>query len=258
LIINEKTTLINFLQTKGISIVGIASINEDNVLTKLPFAPLTILNEGKSVICYAIPIPKGVIYTDTDNLLLYWRYCNMTYRNLDTITNTLCLSMEEEGYLSTPIYGCYPWKVVGRDFWGLIPLVYWAEQAGIGKLTKSGLLGHPKYGTRLLIGGVITTKVFSPSKKIKESICPSDCKECIDSCPVGAISMSGKVDHNKCIRYSSSNPLFTLILKDGELKKKFAFDTILNTVGVDDHGTYECLECIIQCPLNNNEGSTPR
>lgn len=28
-------------------------------------------------------------------------------------------------------------------------------------------------------------------------------------------------------------------------------ETIVNTVGVDDHGTYSCNECLKVCPLNN-------
>ncbi|MHA1967996.1 MAG: 4Fe-4S double cluster binding domain-containing protein [Candidatus Hodarchaeales archaeon] len=249
---NENLVSQELFKNRGIKIIGIASMDDVEFLKKAPFSPQTLLPEAASVICYAIPIPKGIIFSNSHSVLLYWRFCNMTYRNLDIITNTLCLSLEEEGYLSTPIYGCYPWKVVNREFHGLIPLVYWAEQAGIGKLTRSGLLGNPKFGTRLLIGGVITTKALPASKKLEEDICPNECAECIDACPVKAISISGKVDHNKCIRYSSKNPLFALVLKDTDLKKGFNFDTILNTVGVDDHGTYNCLECIRACPLNTS------
>ncbi len=248
---NEISDVYNFLQMKGIEIVGIASMNNKSLQKQNRFHPQEIQENAKSVICYAIPIPKGIILSKSYELLLYWRYCNMSYRTLDEIANSLCVYLEEQKYIATPIYGCYPWKINNNEFSGLSHLVYWAEEAGIGKITKSGLLGHPKYGTRILLGGVITSRVFPKPKILEEDLCPNDCSKCIDSCPINAISPSGKVDHNLCIRYSSKNPLMALALKDMSLKKKYEFERLLNTIAVDDHGTYECLECLKVCPLNS-------
>jgi hypothetical protein len=40
------------------------------------------------------------------------------------------------------------------------------------------------------------------------------------------------------------------LLRDQDAKEKFSFETLLNTVGVDDHGTYSCFRCVEVCPLN--------
>ena len=240
----------NFLNYKGITITGISGI------CALPrvsddFSPNTILREAKSVICYGVVIPKGIIYADNNNLALYWRYCNMVYRSLDMVSNQLCILLEEKDNFATPIYGCYPWKLVGHEFWGILSLVYWAEQAGLGKLTKCGLLANPTYGSRILLGGVLTTLDLEPTQKVRDDLCPPGCFDCIEACPVNAIKKTGKVDHNLCIRYSGANPLMALVLGDRNVKEKFSFETIVNTVGVDDHGSYLCLECLKACPLNN-------
>ncbi|MFX0053060.1 MAG: 4Fe-4S double cluster binding domain-containing protein [Candidatus Hermodarchaeota archaeon] len=240
----------HILSSKNIPIFGIASIGTYKQPQADEFSPLFLLPNSKSLLCYGIPIPRGIIHAGFNNTLLYWRFCSMTYRRLDTVANLLCVHLEEEGFISTPIYSCYPWKVKNRKFWGLVPLVYWAEQAGVGKLTKCGLLGHKKYGTRLLMGGVITTREFSPTKNIQQDICPSECDECINACPAKAIDSSGKVDHNLCIRYANSNPLMTQLLKNNEIREQFDFETIMNTVGVEDHSEYRCFTCLKVCPLN--------
>lgn len=247
---NEYIGFIEFLNGKGIDIVGFVSIKDETPLTSKDFSPQQLLEEAKSVICFAVPIPRGVIYSGSNDALLYWRYCSIMYRSIDAITNSLCLHLEDNGYISTPIYSCYPWKIVNREFWGLLPLVYWAEKAGLGKLTKSGLLGHPKYGTRILLGGLITSKLLKTYKKVQEEICPNECFECINSCPVDAINKLGKVDHNLCIRNANTNPLMTHLLKDKEVTKTVDFETIMNTVGIEDHSSYRCFECLKACPLN--------
>lgn len=245
----NETRIKSFLSREGISLTGIASACH---LPSIPedFSPVTILRNAKSVICYSVPIPKGILYADRHDLELYWRYCNMAYRFLDTTSNKLCHFLEEQGHTATPVYGCYPWKVVNREFWGLLPLVYWAEQAGLGTLTRSGLLGNPVCGTRMLLGGVITTADLKPAGTTRKELCPPDCFECIHVCPAHAIGKAGKLDHNSCIRHAHENPLLYYLATDEQAKEKFSFETLVNTVGVDDHGTYACNLCMKVCPLN--------
>ena len=241
--------LINVLNDSGILLYGITSANQkESMFSKK--TPNSILENAKSVFCFAQPIPKGILYAKSSSLPLFWRFSNMAYRKMDNIANELCLIIERSGFSATPIYCCYPWSIIDRDFWGVLPLGFWAEKAGIGQLTKCGLLANPTYGTRILLGGLITTAELEPSPQIKEAICPEDCSNCVDVCPPKAISKDGKVDHNKCLRYSGENPLLELVLKTSTIKEKHSFELLLNTIGVDDHGMYTCNECMKACPLN--------
>lgn len=245
-----KYEISSFLHNEGMSILGVAAVKQ---LPSIPisFSPQALLKGAKSIICYGIQIPKGLIYAESNNLDLYWRYCNIQYRTLDSVSNRFCLFLEEKNCSATPIYSCFPWKTVNREFWGHLPLVYWAEEAGLGRLAKCGLLITPRYGTRILLGGVITAQELEPNEKLNEDICPSNCFDCIDACPAKAIKRTGKVDHNLCIRHSSSNPLLTLVLGNQKIGKSYPFETLLNTIAVDDHGTYSCNECLRACPLNS-------
>jgi len=244
-----KNEIRGFLRSEGMSLHGFAAVNHlasksESLSSKIP------LEGARTVICFGVPIPKGILHAKSNRLDLYWRYCNMQYRTLDSLSNRLCLFLEEKNCSATPIYSCFPWKVVNREFWGHLPLVYWAEEAGLGRLAKCGLLVTPQYGTRILLGGAITTLEIEPDEKIKLGICPPDCFDCVDACPVKAIKRTGKVDHNLCIRRSSSNPLLALVLDSQSIRKDYSFDEILNTVAVDDHGTYSCFECLRACRLN--------
>jgi len=244
-----KNEINGFLRSEGMSLHGSATVDHltstsENLSFKIP------LEGAKTVICYGVPIPKGILYAKSNNLDLYWRYCNLQYRALDSVSNRLCLFLEKKGHSATPIYSCFPWKVLNRKFFGHMPLVYWAEEAGLGRLAKCGLLVTPQHGTRTLLGGAITTLEIEPDEKIKESICPPNCFDCIDACPIKAIENTGKVDDNLCVRHSSSNPLLALVLNSQAIRKSYSFDNILNTVAVDDHGVYSCFECLRACPKN--------
>ena len=244
-----KDEIQQLLGKHGISVVGISAARH---LPGVPsdFSPHALLGNAASVICFGVPVPRGILHANAHSLMLYWRYCNMVYRTLDMAANDLCIRMEEERHVAFPLYGCFPWKVSEGKFWGLLPLVHWAEQAGLGRLTRCGLLANPSYGTRLLLGGVVTSAVLESSSAVDREPCPDTCFRCMEACPVHAISDSGEVDHNLCIRYSGANPLLAHLLEDRLVREKFSFETIVNTAGVDDHGAYTCFACVKACPLN--------
>jgi epoxyqueuosine reductase QueG len=119
----------DFLNSKGISIVGLSAIRQ---LPRVPedFFPESILGGAKSFICYGVPIPKGIINANKHDMALYWRYCNILYRSLDTISNQLCLLLEEKSHSAIPVYGCYPWKVLRFQYMGAIRGKWWALSFG--------------------------------------------------------------------------------------------------------------------------------
>jgi epoxyqueuosine reductase len=245
-----KSKLRNILGYEGISLFGVADAAAED-LQKQIFFPKSLLPEAKSVVIFGVAIPRGIVNMHSSDLLQYARFCNMSYRKLDMAANVLCGFLEEEGALASPAYSCFPQKVVNREYYGLLPLVLWAVEAGLGQLSRSGLLVSPRYGTRVLLCGLVTSAEMPPDRRINDIVCPPGCRLCVEICQGRAIGKSGKVDHSQCLKFANPNPLFELLIRDERIKKSHSFESMLNVTGVDDHSLYACAECLRVCRLNN-------
>ena len=104
-----KNEIGSFLHNEGISILGVAAAKHLPSISE-SFSPQTLLEGARSVICYGVQIPKGIVYAKSDNLTLYWRYCNMQYRTLDSVSNRLCIFLEEKNCSATQFIVVFPGK----------------------------------------------------------------------------------------------------------------------------------------------------
>lgn len=214
------------------------------------YRPSDLLPAPQSLLCLGIPIPKGIFKGGTRANLAYWRAANTSYRNMDMILMQLSRIIEETGEEAMPVYGCFPYDVRGKgDLWGFLSLVAMGEAVGIGKTGKNGLLFNPRYGPRLILGGLVTTAVLPEFAWPEQNSrgCPEGCQVCREHCPVGAIDPVGKVDRLACVKYSQKTPLFSYLMKTK------AFDPaevpmINHATGVDDHALYTCIRCVSICP----------
>jgi epoxyqueuosine reductase len=86
-----------------------------------------------------------------------------------------------------------------------------AQQAGLGWLAKNAMLIHPRHGSYLLLGGMLTTLEL-PTPSVSEQPLHADacgtCTRCIDACPTGAIARQplegpgeARIDASRCISY---------------------------------------------------------
>jgi len=83
-----------------------------------------------------------------------------------------------------------------------------AVRSGLGWQGENGLVHHPRFGSWIVLGGVLTDAdltVAAPQKsedavRTKQRPC-SGCGQCVVSCPTGALLGGGLVDARRCVSY---------------------------------------------------------
>ncbi len=116
----------------------------------------------------------------------------------------------------------------------------YARHAGIGWIGKNTCIIHPKLGSWLFLG-VILTSLELPADTATPDRCGS-CTRCIDACPTQAIIAPGKLDARLCIAYLT-------IEKRGTVPEELRSEM--------GHHIFGCDICQDVCPWNNKAGNAP-
>lgn len=211
----------------GADICGIANIDR---FSNAPqgFHPKDIYADCKSVIVFAMAIPKGL--GRVNPRIIYKHFNHITPVELDRIGYMAAQEIERShGAIAVPVPSDDPYeywdanKLEGR---GLLSLKHASVQAGIGTLGKSTLLLNKQYGTRLNIGAVLLD-LDLPSDPLTDDICIEGCSLCLDSCPAQALD--GQTANQKLCRQQAYG---------------------VNTRGYD---VVNCNTCRVVCPKADGE-----
>jgi len=100
-IIEEMT---NFFTQNNIPVFGIAkaaSLESE----PLGYRPSDMLASAQSVLCFGIPVPKGIFKCKERSEWMYWRAANIYYRNIDMVLMRAANIIEEKGEIAVPVYG---------------------------------------------------------------------------------------------------------------------------------------------------------
>lgn len=81
---------------------------------------------------------------------------------------------------------------------------YWAQQAGLGIVTRNNFLTVPGIGAHFLIGSVATSAVLDTHRgPYTPTPCPDNCTLCRDACPANALQADGSCLTERCLSYLS-------------------------------------------------------
>ncbi len=100
-IIEEIT---NLFSRNNIPAFGIANAG---LLESEPsgYRPSDMLSSAQSILCFGLPVPKGVFKSGDRSEWIYWRAANIYYRNIDAVLLRACNILEEKGEVAVPVFG---------------------------------------------------------------------------------------------------------------------------------------------------------
>ena len=215
--------------------------------------PDDLLPGAESLICFGIPVPDGVYQMSTYQLETVWRSQNLQYRRLDTLSIRFAALLEESGQRAVPIYGCMPLGMNAKGtVIGYLNQIRMGEVTGIGAVGKNGLLINSHYGSRLMLGGVLTTAVLPEMRypETDEPGCPPECRICAEACPVDAIMPDKKqVKIMRCLGYTARTPAMSrlkfLYLRAIDPQRAARY---MSLTSFDEHTFHICSKCVAMCP----------
>jgi epoxyqueuosine reductase QueG len=252
---NILQQIIDYFNKEKIQVYG---INSSNKMKDAPtgFHPDDYLPDSKSIICFALPVPKAVYSLNSYKKEFVWRSQNLIYRDLDTHSLKISNILENNNYKAVPIFGCLPQRYNSKkELAGYLNQIQMGNATKIGFIGKNGLLLNSLYGSRMMLGGVITNAVLPSTYKPhqKEKGCPKDCDICIKICPVNAILPNErKVQIMKCLYYTSRTPFLPkLRFFYLRLFKPEKSIRLLNFTSFDEHTFHICSLCVSECPYNS-------
>jgi epoxyqueuosine reductase QueG len=215
--------------------------------------PEDLLPGARGLISFAVPVPRSVYRTPAHAEEMVCRTQSQLYRRLDSIAIRIAALLEDQGEQALPIFGCSPMEINRQgDVAGYINQIRMGTAAGIGVIGRNGLLINSRYGSRLMLGGVVTTALLPALRRTgpKESGCPSNCRICVDACPVRAIDPdAARVDVMRCLAHTARTPLMSKL--DFMVRRAVRPDSaarLMNHTALDEHTLHVCSLCVALCP----------
>jgi epoxyqueuosine reductase QueG len=185
----------------GFDLCGIASVERFSDMPVLS-NPASILPSCRSVIVVARKFLSGT--TRAASTIPYTIIRNHLSRTIDEMTVDLSYFLEDRGMIGLPTGAIEPcnYSAELQKTMGLISLKNAAHQAGLGVIGKNTLLITPPYGNMVWLGAVLTDAQLEPDPILQQSPCRTQCRLCLEACPVGALDGSLFMDQKKCWNYA--------------------------------------------------------
>jgi epoxyqueuosine reductase QueG len=220
------------------------------------YRPDDLLPGTQSLICFGIPVPRDAYNMPTYGLETVWRTQNLNYRRLDSLSIRIATLLEENGARAVPTFGCMPSGMNEKGvIVGYLNQIRMGEITGIGTIGRNGLLLHSRYGSRLMLGGVLTSATLPEihHPEMDEPGCPPDCRICVQACPVDAIMVDKKqVKVMRCLSHTARTPEMSrikfLALRAFNPAKAARYMSITS---FDEHTFHVCSRCVALCPYGN-------
>ena len=183
-----------------------------------------------------------------------------TYNECARAAHMTARVLESRGFLSAAIPAFIPLDMdePGKGMRGEICWRRAGVRSGLGSYGESGALVTKEYGQAVRLSGVVTTAVLTPDAPLKEDAC-DHCLQCIEVCPVNALSGDGKINKKACGDhiFKFGFRAFQNVIKGLTEKPTDELQEIVNGYGLRElwqnfmtGNYYYCFKCQSQCPTS--------
>jgi epoxyqueuosine reductase QueG/putative sterol carrier protein len=181
-----------------------------------------------------------------------WKAANRTAR-------TIALRLQKLGFRALNVPVGFPMEI---DRW---PEKMWlstdkinATEAGLGRMGWNRLVLHPKFGSNIVLGTILTdAEIPSYGTPLEFDPC-IECKLCVSVCPVGAIAADGNFDFVSCYTHNYrermggfadwvANVVASRSLKDYRTRVSDS-ETVSMWQNLSIGGQTRCDRCMAVCP----------
>ena len=157
--------------------------------------PSLLLENSKSIISFIVSYNLESIENKEDNKLKFASY---------SLFNDYHKTIKQALYLLIQcIQDIYPnFKAI--PFVDSAPILekVIAKEAGLGWIGKNSLLINKTFGSKILIGEIITNFSTDYSNELEKDLC-KECSTCISSCPNQSIQKNNTINSNLCNSYQT-------------------------------------------------------
>jgi len=205
--------------------------------------PCDLLPSARTMIVFGAEMDENLFSGTRDEISTKVRRLETRIRN---VADDLMAALQAAGFEATPVR-----SIVLQDgtIKGLLSLKHCAAEAGLGEIGDNRLLISPRFGSRLGLGAVVTSREMEETPRLESTgeVC-THCNRCIRACPEHALS-PGEIDLFRCRNVTGSvpgflRPIVFRFIRSGE-RMPFS-DRLLNLLA--SRKVNVCAECLIACP----------
>ena len=212
--------------------------------------PCDLLPSARTMILFGVEMDEDLFSGTQDDISSKAHIFETAIRNL---ANDLASALQTDGFKATAVR-----SIILQDgtIKGVLSLPHCAAEAGLGKIGDNRLLISPLYGSRLGLGGVVTSRDIDETPRTESADEPCNhCKKCIRACPEHALT-PGNIDLFKCRNVTGSvsglmRPVIFRFIRSGE-HLPFS-NRILNFLASGRINA--CAYCLVSCPRFHKEPS---
>src|SRR3990172_408666 len=102
----------DILTREGVSIWGTGT-SEPMEDERPGYRPSDLVSGARSLVCFGIPVPRGIFDQKRHVVESNWMTQNLNYRKLDGLSVHLAARLEEKGERAVPVFGCLPFELRG-------------------------------------------------------------------------------------------------------------------------------------------------